>query len=133
MKSKGFSKLVYGALGAVVLSAIFPVVALGQRRWVVVRPHRSRVVIYNRPAPVIYQRSYRTYTYGYPRTYYGNGYNYGYAQPSSASGFYSYRYSQPYFANPYTYSYANPTYRYYEGYRVRPRHRHNGVRLRLRF
>jgi hypothetical protein len=134
MKSHNLSKMLYAAMAAVVLSVIFPVAALGQRRWVVVRPHRSRIVIYNRQAPVIYQRGYRSNTYAYPQTYYGNQYStYGNSQPYYSNQYYSYRYSQPYFANPNTYAYTNPSYSYYDGYRERPRHRRNGVRIRLRF
>lgn len=134
MKSHVFSKMLYAVIGAVVLSAVAPVAALGQRRWIVVRPQRSRVVIYNRQAPVIYQRSYRSNTYSYPQGYYGNQYyTYGNSQPYYSNQYYSYRYSQPYFANPYTYSYANPASGYNEGYQYRTRHRHSGVRIRMRF
>jgi hypothetical protein len=138
MNSNRLSKLFHAAALTVVLSAVLPVAALGQRRWVAVRPHRSRIVVYNyQPRPyVIYQRrpySYQTYRYGYPQTYYGNQYyNYGYSQPYAGTQYYSYRYSQPYFANRYTYSWANPTYSY-DGYRYRPRHRHDGFRMRVRF
>ncbi len=53
MKSRVLSKLFHGAVGALVLSAIFPVAALGQRRWVG-RPHRSRIVVYNyQPRPYV--------------------------------------------------------------------------------
>jgi hypothetical protein len=139
MKSRFLSKTFHAVICALVLSAIFPVAALGQRRWVVMRPHRSRVVVYNyQPRPyVIYQTrpnyNYRSYTYGYPQASYGSQYyTNGYSQPYYTNRYYSYRYSQPYFANPYTYSYANPTY-YYDGYQYRPRYRHNGVRIRVRF
>jgi len=141
MKSTVLTKMFQGAVCTLVLSAIFPVAALGQRRWMVGRPHRSRVVVYDyRPRPyVVYQRrpdySYRSYTYGtngYPQSYYGNQYyTYGSSQPYYADRYYSYRYSQPYFANRYTYSWANPTYRY-DAYRYRQRYRRNGLRLGIR-
>jgi hypothetical protein len=131
MKSTLLTRLFHGAVCALVLSAILPVAALGQRRWE--GRSRSRVVIYNeRPRPyVIYQRrpnySYRTYTSGYPQNY-GNQY---YIDPDYTSQYYSYRYSQPYFANRNTYAWANPTYRY-DGYRYRQRNRGNGLRIRIR-
>src|SRR5260370_39495895 len=127
MKSNILSKLFGVALCTLVLSAIFPVAAQGQRRWV----RSRRVVIYNyQPRPyVIYQRgpyqSYGLYAYtpGYRQRYYESRYyNYGYSQPYYTNRYYSYRYSQPCFANRHTYSWANPTY----VYRTRPRHR--GVR-----
>jgi hypothetical protein len=95
-------------LFALVVMAL-PVTAFAQRRWVVVRPRRSRVVIYQSQPPVIYQRSYASPYYGY-------------AQPLYRTQYYSSRYSQPYVVNRYTYSPANPTYGYaYREYR--PRHR----------
>lgn len=135
MQSTLLSKVLRRAVWALMLSAIFPVAALGQRRWVA-RPHRSRIVIYNyQPRPdVIYQRrpAYRSYTYGYPQDYYGNQYyTSGSSQPYYSSRYYSYRYSQPYFANPYAYAWANPTYRYDE-YRYRRPYRRHGLRLRIR-
>jgi len=131
MKSRVLSKLFHGAVGALVLSAIFPVAALGQRRWVG-RPHRSRIVVYNyQPRPyVVYQRrSY--YSNGYPQNYFGNEYyTYGTSQPYYGNEYYSYRYSQPYFANRSTYAWANPTYRYDESWNRR--HRRNGLRVGIR-
>jgi hypothetical protein len=130
MKSRALSKLFHGAVGVLVLSAIFPVAALGQRRWAG-RPHRSRIFVYNyQPRPyVVYQRrSY--YSNGYPQNYYGGDYTYGTSQ-SYSNGYYSYRYSQPYFANRYTYAWANPTYRYDESW-YRQRHRRSGVRIGIR-
>ena len=123
------------SLLGILLVTLLAVDAFGQRRWVVVRPRRNRVVIYQPRPYLIYQRPrymYRTHTYGYPQSYYNTYYSngYGYTEPYYSSPFYSYRYSQPYFANRYTYSWANPTYRYEYGYR--PRHRHSRVVLRWR-
>src|SRR5229473_1807975 len=102
---------------AIVMMMFLPVNSFAQRRWVVERSRRSRIVVYQPRSYVVYQRrpyyTYRYETYSYPQPYYTDQY-------------YSYRYSQPYFANGYTYSWANPTYRYEYGYR--PRHRHNRVR-----
>ena len=124
MKVNRLTKLFYAAMCALILAVMLPVTAMGQRRWIVVRPHRSRVAVYNYQRPyVVYQQpnyGYRTYTSGYSQPYYSNQY-------------YSYRYSQPYFANRYTYSWANPTYRYDygdSGYYRRPRH--NRVRIWFR-
>jgi len=131
-KSNLFGKLFQGAMCALVLTVLLPVTALAQRTWVVVRPHRSRVVVYQQPY-VVYQRRpyYRTYSYGYSQPYYSTGYYpYGYSQPYYSTGYYSYRYSQPYFANRYTYSWANPTYSYNEDW-YRHRHRHNRARVRI--
>jgi hypothetical protein len=116
LKQNLFSRTFQIAICALILSMIVPLTAMGQRRWIMVRPHRSRVVVYNyQPQPyVMYRRpyyGYRTYTYGY--------------QP-----YYSYGYSQPYFANRYAYSWANPAYRYSDGSYYR-RHRHNRVRVGL--
>jgi hypothetical protein len=137
MKSTLLTKTFHAAVCTLVLSAIFPIAALGQRRWVS-RPNRSRVVIYNyRPRPsVIYQRrpnySYQSYTYGSPQTYYGNQYySDRLSQSDYTTRYYSYRYSQPYFANRYTYAWANPTYRY-DGYRPRQRSRRSGLRIGIR-
>jgi hypothetical protein len=109
-------------LFALVVMAL-PVTAFAQRRWVVVRPRRSRVVIYQSQPPVIYQRSYASPYYGYAQPLYRTQYySYGYQQPYSGTMYYSSRYSQPYVVNRYTYSPANPTYGYaYREYR--PRHR----------
>ena|SRR2546422_541266 len=104
------TKLLYAAMCALVLAVMLPITAMGQRRWVVVRPHRSRVVVYN------YQRPYVVYQ-----------------QPYYSNQYYSYRYSQPYFANRDTYSWANPTYRYdYGDYGYYRRPRHNRVRIWFR-
>jgi len=137
MKSTLLTKMFYAAVGTIILSTIFPIAAVGQRRWQG-RSQRSRIVIYNyRPRPyVVYQRrpnyNYRTYTNGYPQTYYGNQYyTYGSSRPDYATQYYSYRYSQPYFANRYTYSWANPTYRY-DGYQYRQRNRRSGLRIGIR-
>ena len=129
LKFNRLSKTFRTVIGAMILAMIVPITALAQRRWVVVRPHRSRIVVYNyQPRPyVVYQRpyyGYRTYNYSYPQSYYGYQ-PYTYSEPYYSN--YSYRYSQPYFANRYTYSYANPTY-YYDGNAYR-RHRHNRVRV----
>ena len=135
MKSRVLSKLFHGAVCALVLSALFPVVALGQRRWGN-RQYRSRIVVYNyrRPA-VVYQRrpyyGYRSYAYGYPQGYYGTQYSSFGSEPYYANQYYSYRYSQPYFANRSTYAWANPTYRYDESW-YRRRHRRSGLRVGIR-
>jgi hypothetical protein len=128
MQRKRFSILTRALLAALFLLTLLPASAFAQRRWVVVRPSRSRVVIYQPRQRVIYQQ--RPY-YSYPQSYYTNSYSsYGYSQPYYTNQYYSYQYSQPYFANRYSYSWANPTYRYgyTETYR---RHRRNGARLRV--
>ncbi|MDX6575876.1 MAG: hypothetical protein QOE96_1829 [Blastocatellia bacterium] len=135
MKSRVFSKMFYGAVWALILSAIFPVAALGQRRWGN-RQYRSRTVIYQPRPYIIYQRrptySYRSYTNSYPQSYYGSEqYTYGSSQPYYTDRYYSYRYSQPYFANRRTYSWANPAYRYDESW-YRQRHRRSGLRIGIR-
>ena len=137
MDKATFSIMKRAAMLALLVFIFAPVSSFAQRRWVTVRPHRSRVVIYQPRPYVIYQRrpsyTYRTYTYGYPQsynnTYYSNGY--GYTEPYYSSPYYSYRYSQPYFANRSTYSWSNPTYRYYEN-SYRPRYRRNRVQVRIR-
>src|ERR1043165_1062581 len=105
------------ALLVLFVLVLAPVSTFAQRRWVT---HRNRIVIYQ-PRPYVIERPrttyrYRTYTYGYPQSYY--------------STYYSYRYTQPYFANRYTYSWANPTYRY--DYGNRPRHRRSRIIVRWR-
>jgi hypothetical protein len=135
MKSRVLSRLFHGAICALVLSALFPVVALGQRRWGD-RQHRSRAVIYNYRRPyVVYQRrpyySYQSYGYGYPQEYYGTQYSSYGSSPYYTDRYYSYRYSQPYFANRSTYAWANPTYRYDESW-YRRRQRRNGLRIGIR-
>ena len=132
MQRKRFSILTRALLAALFLLTLLPASVFAQRRWVVVRPSRSRVVIYQPRQRVIYQqRPYYSYRYSYPQSYYTSGYSsYGYSQPYYTNQDYSYQYSQPYFANRYTYSGANPTYRYgyTENYR---RQRRSGVRLRV--
>jgi|SRR5437588_1005945 len=135
MKQNRLTKLFYAAMCAFILAVMLPVTAMGQRRWVVVRPHRSRVVVYNYQRPdVVYQQpnyGYRTYTYGYSQPYYSNQY---YSQPYYSNQYYSYQYSQPYFANRYAYSWANPTYRYgYADNGYYRRERHNRVRVGVWF
>ena len=115
-----------------------PIGVFAQRRLIVARTRRSHIVVYRRP---VY--SYRTFTYGYPqsyyRTYYSNGYGYpqsyystyysngyGYTDPYYATPYYAYRYSQPYISN----GYASPAY-YYQSYRPR-RHNHFRVGIWLR-
>ena len=75
---------------AIVMMMFLPVNSFAQRRWVVERSRRSRIVAYQPRSYVVYQRrpyySYRYETYSYPQPYYTDQY-------------YSYRYSQPYFAN----------------------------------
>jgi hypothetical protein len=121
-KTKSFSRNFWIAMCFLLFSVFLPLNVSGQRRWDTVRPHRSRIVVYQPRPYVVYQRrpnySYRSYSYGYSQPYYTNR-------------SYSYRYSQPYFANRYTYSYANPTY-YYEDYRYRPQRRHNRFRVSIR-
>jgi hypothetical protein len=134
MNHRQVSILKYVGMLALFVLALAPASAFAQRRWVVVRPHRNRVVIYQ-PRQYVIERPrtayrYRTYSYGYPQSYYSTYYSngYGYTEPYYASPFYSYRYTQPYFANRYTYSWANPTYRYDYGYS--PRHRRTGIIVR---
>lgn len=138
MRSNLLSKTVKGAVCALIFSAVFPVAAMGQRRWRE-RPYRSsRIVVvsnYQRPY-VVYQRRpryrYQSYTYGsygYPQGYYGT--QYSTYDPGYTNRYYSYRYSQPYFANRSTYAWANPTYRYDESW-YRQRHRRSGVRIGIR-
>src|SRR5260370_38852773 len=114
--TKCFSIGIRAAMLAIVMMMFLPINSFAQRRWVVVRSPRSRIVVYQPRSDVVYQRRpYRYQTYSYPSSYYSTGYD-------------SYRYSQPYFANGDTYSWANPTYRY-DAYGYRPRHRHNQVRV----
>ena len=126
MVRKRFSIATRALLVALFVLTLLPVSVFAQRRWVVVRPSRSRVVIYQPRPRVIYQQ--RPY-YSYPQSYYTNGYSsYGYSEPYYTNQYYSYQYSQPYFANRYTYSWANPTYSYdYREYR--PRYRRSRVRV----
>jgi hypothetical protein len=115
----------------VIALMLLPASIYAQRRFVVVRPRRARVIVYQGPS-VIYQPSYARpyYSYGYAQPYNGQYYNYGYPTPYYGSG-YSYTYSQPHYANPYT-TYQTyqtyPTYNYtYRTYR--PRYRRSRVRL----
>ena len=124
-----------GMLALFVL-ALAPASAFAQRRWVVVRPHRSRVVIYQ-PRQYVIERPrttyrYRTSTYGYPQSYYSTYYSngYGYTEPYYASPYYGYRYTQPSYVN--RYSYVTPGYRYYDNGYYR-RHRRSGITLRFGF
>src|SRR5436305_1664137 len=77
MQRKRFSPR--ALLVALFLLTLLPVSVFAQRRWVVVRPSRSRVVIYQPRQRVIYQqRPYyqsQYYTYGYPQSYYTNRYD----------------------------------------------------------
>ncbi len=143
MKSNLLSRMVQGAACALILSAIFPIAAMGQRRWRD-RPSRNRIVVvsnYQRPYVINERRprysyrssTYSTYgTYSYPQGYYGNQYStYGSPGTYYTNRYYSYRYSQPYFANRYTYAWANPTYRYDESW-YRQRHRRSGLRIGIR-
>jgi hypothetical protein len=127
MKPNLLAKL-FGATGcALVLSAIFPIAALGQGRSCPTRFRRSsRSIVYQPRSYLVYQRRpYRRVVYDNQR-YYASGYTYGYGQPYYRPRYYSYRYAQPYFANRYTYSWANPTYVY------RTRTRPSVLRIRLR-
>jgi len=118
-RTKCFSIGIRAAMLVIVMMMLVPINSFAQRRWVVERSPRSRIVVYQPRPYVVYQRrpyyTYRYETYSYPQRYYTTGYN-------------SYRYSQPYFANQYTYSWANPTYRY-DAYGYRPRYRHNRIRV----
>src|SRR5438132_12091902 len=104
MQRKNFSFVSRTLFVVLFVMMLLPVTAFAQRRWVVVRPRRSRVVVYQPRPYVIYQRPYYSrgyYTNSYPQPYYTSGY-YSYdSQPYTNQ--YSYRYSQPYFANRYTY------------------------------
>ncbi len=107
-----------------------PVMASAQRRIVVVRPRRQRVMVYQ-PAPrVVYRQTYTTpyYNYGITQPSYSTRYySYGYPTPYYSSG-YSYTYPQPYYGNGYSYATVAPNYSYsYREYR--PRHRRNHARL----
>ncbi|HEX3085202.1 MAG TPA: hypothetical protein VHP99_11800, partial [Pyrinomonadaceae bacterium] len=56
----------WGLIVAVVVMTL-PATTFAQTRWVVVRPRRQRVVVYQPQPSVIYQRSYANpyYTYNY--------------------------------------------------------------------
>ena len=117
-RTKCFSIGIRAAILLIVMMMFLPVNSFAQRRWVVERSPRSRIMVYQPRPYVVYQRrpnyTYRYQTYSYSQPYYANQY--------------SYRYSQPYFANQYTYSWANPTYRYNDGSYYQ-RHRRNRVRI----
>lgn len=132
MNNRQVSFLKRAAMLALIALALAPATAFGQRRW-----HRSRVVVYQPQPYVIYQTrpryrtyTYRSYTYGYPQSYYNTYYSngYGYTEPYYASPYYGYRYTQPYYVNRYTY--VTPSYRYYDDGYYR-RNRRSGFRLRL--
>jgi len=117
-RTKYFSIGIRAAMLVIVMMMFLPINSFAQRRWVVERSPRSRIMVYQPRPYVVYQRrpnyTYRYQTYSYSQPYYANQY--------------SYRYSQPYFANQYTYSWANPTYRYNDGSYYQ-RHRRNRVRI----
>ena len=116
MQRKRFSLVTRALLVAVFLLTLLPVSVFAQRRWVVVRPRRSQVVVYQPRSYVSYQRPYYASQY------------YSYQQPYYDTRYYSYGYSQPYYVNRYAYSSAYPTYGY--GYReYRPRYRRSRVRV----
>jgi hypothetical protein len=134
MKRGSVSTLVRIALPALFVMMFLPVSTFAQRTWVVRRPHRNRVVIYQPRPSVIYQRrpaySYRYNTYSQPyysTQYYSNGYY----QPSYTNQYYSNVYTQPYYGNGYAWSNSNDRYRYY-GYQPRYRRNGFGIRIRLR-
>ena len=137
MPKRSLSILRLTFMAAALLVLALPVTTFAQRRLVIIRPQRSRVVVYQPRPYVVYQRrpsySYRS-DYVYPQRYYSGYYPGAYSQPYYSTGNYSYRYSQPYFANRYTYSWANPTYRYYnnDGYYRRQRRSGLSVRIGLR-
>ncbi|HEX7721462.1 MAG TPA: hypothetical protein VF397_04845 [Pyrinomonadaceae bacterium] len=116
MERKRFSLVRRALLVAVFLLTLLPVSVFAQRRWVVVRPRRSQVVVYQ-PGPYV----------SYQRPYYASQY-YSYQQPYYSTRYYSYGYSQPYYVNRYAYSSAYPTYGY--GYNeYRPRYGRSRVRV----
>ena len=118
-RTKCFSIGIRAAMLLIVMMMFLPINSFAQRRWVVERSPRSRIMVYQPRPYVVYQRR-PNYTYRYE--------TYGYSQPYYADRYYSYRNSQPYFANQYTYSWANPTYRYNDGSYYQ-RHRRNRVRI----
>jgi hypothetical protein len=118
---KNRSSLIRWGLIITFVVMILPATSFAQRRWVVVRPRRQRVVVYQPQSAVIYRRSYTSPYYNYSQPYYRTGY---YAQPYYGST----NYSQPYYANRYSYSSSSPGYSYaYREYR--PRYRRNRVRF----
>src|SRR5437764_6213216 len=96
MERKRFSLVTRALLVAVFLLTLLPVSVFAQRRWVVVRPRRSQVVVYQPRSYVSYQRPYYASQY------------YSYQQPYYGTRYYSYGYSQPYYVNRYAYSSAYP-------------------------
>lgn len=133
MNKQQLAILKRSAMLVLVVLVLAPVSTFAQRRWVT---HRNRVVIYQ-PRQYVIERPrttyrYRTYTYGYPQSYYSTYYSngYGYTQPYYASPYYGYRYTQPSYVN--RYSYITPSYRYYDNGYYRRRHR-SGITLRFGF
>jgi hypothetical protein len=132
MKRKSVSILGRTALVAFFALLILPVTTFAQRRWVVVRPHRNRVVVYQ-PRPYVNYQRQPVYSYGYTtysQPYYANQYySSGYSQPYYTNQYYSYGYTQPYYVN--RYAYADPYYRsnYYGSY---PRYRRSRFRIGIR-
>src|SRR6266850_2129896 len=107
-RTKCISIGIRAAMLLIVMMMFLPINSFAQRRWVVERSRRSRIVVYQPRPYVVYQRQ-PYYTYRYE----------------------TYSYPQPYYSNRYTYSWANPTYRYNDG-RFYQRHRRNRVRIWLR-
>jgi hypothetical protein len=109
-KSLSFTR---GLLAALFVLMLLPLTTFAQRRWVVVRPRRSRVVVYQPRSYVTYQQPYYSrqyYSYPYQQPYYSNNYySYGYT-PYNTNSYYSYGYTQPYYVNRYTYSTIYPSY-----------------------
>jgi len=126
MKRRSVSTLGRIALLALFVMMFVPVTTFAQRRWVVARPQRSRIVIYQPRSSVIYQPAYRYRYNTYSQPYYTTQYSYGYTQPYYYTNqYYSYPYAQPYVTNRYAYS---PVYRYnYNTYRPR----YHGNRFRI--
>lgn len=113
---------------------LLPATAFAQRRWVVTRPHRNRVVIYQPRPQVIYQRrpvySYRYNAYGYSQPYYSTQYYSDvYSQPYYTDRYYSNVYARPYYGSRRVW--ASPSYGSgYYGYQ--PRSRRSGLRIGIR-
>jgi len=84
LKSNRLRKLFYAVMCALILAVMLPVTALGQRRWVVVRPHRGRVVVYN------YTNYTNQYSYSYSQPYFVNRYTYSWANPTYRYNDYGY-------------------------------------------
>ena len=131
MNKQQLSILRRSAMLVLFVLVLAPVGTFAQRRWVT---HRNRVVVYQ-PRQYVIERPrttyrYRTYTYGYPQSYYSTYYSngYGYTEPYYASPYYGFRYTQPSYVN--RHSYVTPAYRYYDNGYYR-RHRRSGLRLRF--